>query len=151
MSGEAKGNIVRVTTQRSPKVYVRYILHMLQGGQGEDPVFDAITIRGMGRAITTAVNIAEIVKREAGSLFEKIHISSEVIEAKDAEEGSAERKLSVICITLSKVPIDSSIAVEQSSMPNPSKDKSEKNPGAGGNRRSSRGRRGRGSQRGTGQ
>ncbi|KNH08241.1 hypothetical protein XU18_1249 [Perkinsela sp. CCAP 1560/4] len=151
MNTETKGNLVRVTTQRSPRVYVRYILRMMQGGPTADevPEFDSMTIRGMGRAITSAVNIAEMVKREMGPIFEKIHISSEVIEVKPSDDDSVERKLSVICITLSKVPIDTSIDVEKLPEHDPSKVKSEADSGERGNRRGSRGRRGRGSQRGS--
>ena len=137
MTGENKGNIVRVTTQRSPAVYVRYIMHLLRGDE-ESPAVDSVSIRGMGKAITSAVNIAEIVKREAAPLYDNVSIASETVEAndKDAEE-TKERKLSVIRITLSKAPISAEAAAEAAA----DSGRSESRGGAG----KSRGRRGRGS------
>ena len=106
MPSENQGNIIRVTSQRSPAVYVRYIMHLLRGDE-ESPAVDTVSIRGMGKAITAAVNIAEIIKREAAPLYDSVSIGSETIQATDKEaEETKDRKLSVICITLSKKPID---------------------------------------------
>eukprot|EP00008_Paramoeba_atlantica_P012246 CAMPEP_0201474750 /NCGR_PEP_ID=MMETSP0151_2-20130828/179_1 /ASSEMBLY_ACC=CAM_ASM_000257 /TAXON_ID=200890 /ORGANISM="Paramoeba atlantica, Strain 621/1 / CCAP 1560/9" /LENGTH=195 /DNA_ID=CAMNT_0047854645 /DNA_START=52 /DNA_END=640 /DNA_ORIENTATION=+ len=120
-------NEVRVTVHRPLRAYITYIRRLLEGGPGVDgeegPVYDEVTIRGMGRAIYIAVNVSEIVKRRVAGLHQVTDISSETVydAASEDEEGAntqgRERKRSVISIKLSKKPLKKTHPGYQSPLP----------------------------------
>ena len=105
-------NEVRITTQRSQRVYVTYILHAFEGTLPHTPgvVQEFVVIRGMGGAIQACVNIAEIVKKRIPGLFLNTSIVSETVkDMKSKPDGRSvprERKMAIIFIKLSKVPLD---------------------------------------------
>lgn len=84
---------------------------------------DAVTLKGMGRAINKTVTIAEIIKRRIPHLHQLTEIGSVNITDtwEPLEEGlntlETTRHVSVISITLSKVQLDSSKAGYQQPLP----------------------------------
>ncbi|KAH7426402.1 hypothetical protein KP509_10G000700 [Ceratopteris richardii] len=104
-----KENEVRITTQGLMRNYISYSSTLLQ----EKRVTE-IVLKAMGRAISKAVMLSEIIKKRMGGLHQNICIGSLDITDmwEPLEEGlvpvETTRHVSMIAITLSKKPLDTS-------------------------------------------
>jgi len=102
---------VRVTSQRSARSYISYSINLFTTEEA-DKRKTLILIKAMGRAITKAINIAEVVKRRVVGLHQITQIESntmvDVFEPLEQGLDSKEvtRNVSAITITLSKDPLD---------------------------------------------
>ena len=112
---------VRVTAQRGQRAYISYAIALLTGAEGKTQQ-DTIKISGMGAAISSAVNVAELVKRRVKGLHQITHIDSEVV--KDSYESietkeklEVERSVPTVLITLSTKALDTKALGYQAPLP----------------------------------
>jgi len=113
-------NEIRVTSQGKTKSYVSYALSLLT--DAEKPA-DAIVFKAMGRAISSVVTVAEVIKRRVAGLHQVTVLDSSDIEDvwEPIEEGlktvKTIRRVSSISITLSKKPLDAAAPGYQPPLP----------------------------------
>jgi len=145
-------NEVRITAVGKRKAYISYAIQKFEDGE------KSIQLKAMGRAMSKAVTVAEIVKRRVANLHQTTEISSNTIVDlyEPLEEGLKQvevtRRVSAITVTLSKDPLDSNNAgyqppIDQSEVQAEDKDRvaSKRGRGRGRGRGWGRGRgRGRG-------
>ncbi|KAL3163003.1 hypothetical protein ABBQ32_009435 [Trebouxia sp. C0010 RCD-2024] len=111
-------NEVRIMAAGQVRNYITYATSLLT-----EKGHDAVTLKGMGRAINKTVTIAEIIKRRIPHLHQLTEIGSVNITDtwEPLEEGlntlETTRHVSVISITLSKVQPDTSKAGYQQPLP----------------------------------
>lgn len=106
-------NEIRVVARHSLSPYIAYAIGILTGEEGKTQN-DTITISGMGGAIHTAVNVAEIVKHRVVGLHQITEISSEEVtdmfepieKESEKENLTVNRRVSTMRITLSLKPLD---------------------------------------------
>lgn len=111
-------NEVRITSQGKSRSYISYGTNLLS-----EKGHTSVILKAMGKAINKTVTIAEIMKRRIAGLHQNTSISS--VELRDhwepKEEGldpiDTTRHVSVITITLSKEPLDSSLPGYQPPLP----------------------------------
>eukprot|EP00232_Nephroselmis_pyriformis_P015758 CAMPEP_0182876792 /NCGR_PEP_ID=MMETSP0034_2-20130328/14352_1 /TAXON_ID=156128 /ORGANISM="Nephroselmis pyriformis, Strain CCMP717" /LENGTH=195 /DNA_ID=CAMNT_0025009597 /DNA_START=8 /DNA_END=592 /DNA_ORIENTATION=+ len=102
-------NEVRITTQGKMKNYITYGISLFQ-----DKDKKVVLVKGMGRAISKAVTIAEILKRRVAGLHQLTELGSvNMVDTwEPLEEGlktvETTRHVSMITITLSLAPLDTS-------------------------------------------
>ncbi|KAK3119842.1 hypothetical protein QOZ80_9AG0676150 [Eleusine coracana subsp. coracana] len=102
-------NEIRITTQGRMRNYISYGMSLL-----EESGHDEISIKAMGRAINKTVMVVELIKRRVSGLHQ--NTSTESVDITDTweplEEGllplETTRHVSMITITLSKKPLDTS-------------------------------------------
>ncbi|KAI7839097.1 hypothetical protein COHA_007102 [Chlorella ohadii] len=111
-------NEVRITSQGKSRSYISYGTSLLT-----EKGHSSVVLKAMGKAINKTVTIAEIMKRRIAGLHQNTAISS--VELTDhwepKEEGldpiDTTRHVSVITITLSKDPLDTSAPGYQPPLP----------------------------------
>ncbi|CAL4989406.1 unnamed protein product [Urochloa decumbens] len=102
-------NEIRITTQGRMRNYISYGMSLL-----EENGHDEISIKAMGRAINKTVMVVELIKRRVGGLHQ--NTVTESVDITDTweplEEGllplETTRHVSMITVTLSKKPLDTS-------------------------------------------
>ncbi|PAN41408.1 hypothetical protein PAHAL_8G041600 [Panicum hallii] len=102
-------NEIRITTQGRMRNYISYGMSLL-----EENGHDEISIKAMGRAINKTVLVVELIKRRVGGLHQ--NTVTESVDITDTweplEEGllplETTRHVSMITVTLSKKPLDTS-------------------------------------------
>uniref|UniRef100_A0A804MJX2 DNA/RNA-binding protein Alba-like domain-containing protein n=1 Tax=Zea mays TaxID=4577 RepID=A0A804MJX2_MAIZE len=102
-------NEIRITTQGRMRNYISYGMSLL-----EENGHDEISIKAMGRAINKTVMVVELIKRRVGGLHQ--NTATESVDITDTweplEEGllplETTRHVSMITVTLSKNPLDTS-------------------------------------------
>ncbi|CAN6374246.1 unnamed protein product [Urochloa humidicola] len=102
-------NEIRITTQGRMRNYISYGMSLL-----EENGHDEINIKAMGRAINKTVMVVELIKRRVGGLHQ--NTVTESVDITDTweplEEGllplETTRHVSMITVTLSKKPLDTS-------------------------------------------
>ncbi|XP_066334628.1 uncharacterized protein [Miscanthus floridulus] len=102
-------NEIRITTQGRMRNYISYGMSLL-----EENGHDEISIKAMGRAINKTVMVVELIKRRVGGLHQ--NNATESVDITDTweplEEGllplETTRHVSMITVTLSKKPLDTS-------------------------------------------
>eukprot|EP00242_Pyramimonas_sp_CCMP2087_P000020 CAMPEP_0198197608 /NCGR_PEP_ID=MMETSP1445-20131203/1168_1 /TAXON_ID=36898 /ORGANISM="Pyramimonas sp., Strain CCMP2087" /LENGTH=126 /DNA_ID=CAMNT_0043866929 /DNA_START=419 /DNA_END=795 /DNA_ORIENTATION=- len=98
--------------------YISYATNLL-----EEKGSPQVVLKAMGRAINKTVTIAEIIKRRVIGLHQNTSISSTDITDvwEPLEEGlnrlETKRSVSMISITLSKLPLDASLPGYQAPLP----------------------------------
>uniref|UniRef100_A0A453HM49 DNA/RNA-binding protein Alba-like domain-containing protein n=1 Tax=Aegilops tauschii subsp. strangulata TaxID=200361 RepID=A0A453HM49_AEGTS len=102
-------NEIRITALGRMRNYIGYGMSLL-----EENGHDEITIKAMGRAINKTVMVAELIKRRVAGLHQNTSIESVGITDtwEPLEEGlvplETTRHVSMITLTLSKEPLDTS-------------------------------------------
>ncbi|CAO2145718.1 unnamed protein product [Urochloa humidicola] len=102
-------NEIRITTQGRMRNYISYGMSLLEENGHEE-----INIKAMGRAINKTVMVVELIKRRVGGLHQ--NTVTESVDITDTweplEEGllplETTRHVSMITVTLSKKPLDTS-------------------------------------------
>ncbi|AQK50053.1 uncharacterized protein LOC100276330 [Zea mays] len=102
-------NEIRITTQGRMRNYISYGMSLL-----EENGHDEISIKAMGQAINKTVMVVELIKRRVGGLHQ--NSATESVDITDTweplEEGllplETTRHVSMITVTLSKKPLDTS-------------------------------------------
>ena len=104
-------NEVRVVASRGQRMYIKYAIDILTGGEGKTK-HDSVKLTGMGNAVYNVVNVTEILKRRVKGLHQTTEISSQTLKdqyeaIEEGKEGlEVERKVSVIEVVLSTKPLD---------------------------------------------
>ncbi|KAK3277983.1 hypothetical protein CYMTET_14050 [Cymbomonas tetramitiformis] len=111
-------NEVRIMTTGKMRNYISYATNLL-----EEKCLTYVTLKAMGRAINKTVTIAEIIKRRVVGLHQNTSIcSTDITDVwEPLEEGlnrlETKRSVSMITITLSKAPLDTSLPGYQPPLP----------------------------------
>ena len=111
-------NVMRITNTGRMRSYISYATNLL-----ELKGLPTVVLEGMGRAINKTVTVVEILKRRVRGLHQITEISSvDIIDCwEPLEEGlhrlETKRSVSMVTITLSKTPLDTSSPGYQEPLP----------------------------------
>ena len=98
-------NEVRVKMNTRVASYLRYVYHTLEK---DEEHFESVILKAAGRAIARLVPLVELIKRRIRDLYQDSKISSITVTDKTGNGDTIERRIVMLEITLSKVPLDSS-------------------------------------------